>query len=302
MVNGSRTHAAAPAVVGDGLRLPEGPTLMADGAVAVVEMRGEAVRRVGLDGSVTLLGDCGGGPNGSASGATGELYVANNGGLAPGDDGGYWHAPRQMDGCVQRVDPDGGVRRVDVSLPGPEPHRLNDLCFGPDGTLYVTDSANWEQLRALNPGHVTAIGRDGSVLGSLELPSMPNGVAFGPDGRLHIAQSLTRKVLAVEVARGRFGVPEEVLTLPAGMPDGLAFAADGSLFVCGSVGNAIYVYAGGDLVDTVVTGAGTQPTNCCIGDDGALYVTYTLAGQLVAFDLGLTPLPLHTGSVEAGVV
>jgi gluconolactonase len=288
---------AGPRVLTSALRFPEGPSYLGDGAVAVVEMKGESVSRVDADGTVTVLGDCGGGPNGSTLGAGGELYVANNGGLSA-EGMGYWHAPRQLDGCVQRVDADGTVTPVGGVLPGPEPHRPNDLCFGPDGTLYVTDSANWEDLRDLRTGRIVAIGADGTQLGAIEVPAMPNGVAFGPDGRLHLSQSLTRKVLACEVTGGEFGELEPVLKLPKGsMPDGFCFDGDGALYVCGSVGNTVHVYAGGEPTETIETGEGTQPTNCCVGDDGRLYVTYGLTGQLVAFDLGLSPRPLHTGSI-----
>ena len=289
---------AAPRVVASGLRFPEGPSYLGDGAVAVAEMKGEAASRVAADGTVTPLGDCGGGPNGTARGAQGEVYVANNGGLSA-EGKGYWYAPRQLPGCVQRIDPDGTVSTVTDELPGPAPHRPNDLCFGPDGTLYVTDSANWEDLRNINPGHVVALGADGRLLGSVEVPAMPNGIAFGPDGRLYVTQSLTRKVLALEVSGGSFGAPEQVLKLPSGMPDGLCFDGDGTLYVCGSLGHALFVYSGGELQETIETGEGTQPTNCCVGDDGLLYVTYALTGQLVAFDLGIRPLPPHTGSVTA---
>jgi gluconolactonase len=287
-------------IVAEGLRFPEGPTWLPDGSVAVVEMQGEAVRVVSPGGDVRLFGDCGGAPNGSALGAAGELYVANNGGLSAAGSG-YWYAPRQLSGCVQRVDADGTVTTVSGELPGPSPHRPNDLSFGPDGTLYVTDSANWEDLPDTAPGHVVALGPDGGVLGALEVPAMPNGLAFGPDGRLYVAQSLTRRVLAVEVDGGAFGAPERVLKLPSGMPDGLCFDGSGRLYVCGSIGHAVFVYVGGELVDTLATGEGTQPTNCCVGGDGRLWVTEALTGRLVAFDLGVDPLPLPTGSVGVSV-
>ncbi|MEJ2890637.1 SMP-30/gluconolactonase/LRE family protein [Actinomycetospora aeridis] len=283
-------------IVAEGLRFPEGPTWRPDGSVAVVEMQGEALSVVAPDGGVTVLGDCGGAPNGSALGASGELYVANNGGLSA-EGRGFWHAPRQIPGCVQRVEPDGTVTAVSGDLPGPSPHRPNDLCFGPDGTLYVSDSANWEDLPDVAAGHVVALGPDGAVLGALEVPAMPNGLAFGPDGRLYVAQSLTRRVLAVDVHGGTFGTPEKVLTLPGGMPDGLCFDAAGRLYVCGSVGRAVFTYVGGELAETLATGEGTQPTNCCVGGDGRLHVTDARTGRLVAFDLGVDPLPLHTGSV-----
>ena len=287
-------------ILTSGLRFPEGPAVLDDGAVMVAEMKGEAISRVGPDGTLTVLGDCGGGPNGSAAGAAGEYYVANNGGLSA-EGTGYWHAPRQMDGCVQRVAADGAVTQVGGTLPGPAPHRPNDLCFGPDGTLYVTDSANWEDLRNINPGHVVAIGPGGGQRQAVELPAMPNGIEIAPDGRLFITQSLTRKILAFELAAdGGIGEPATFAKLPGGMPDGFCFAADGTLYACGSIGHAIFVYnPDGELADTIETGEGTQPTNCCIGPDGALYVTYALTGQLAAFDLGLSAAPIYRGSIAS---
>lgn len=288
---------STPSLVTEGLRFPEGPTWLADGSVAVVEMKGESVTAVSPDGSLRVLGDCGGAPNGSVLGASGELYVANNGGLSA-EGAGYWYAPRQLRGCVQRVERDGTVSVVSEALPGPDPHRPNDLCFGPDGTLYVTDSANWENLREIAPGRLVALGDDGAVLGWLKVPAMPNGLAFGPDGRLYLAQSLTRRILAVEVDGGTFGAPEQVLKLPSGMPDGFCFDRSGRLYACGSVGDAVFVYADGELVDTLHTGEGSRPTNCCVGDAGQLYVTCAGTGRLVAFDLGVDPLALHTGSLD----
>jgi gluconolactonase len=294
---------AAARVVADGLRFPEGPTLMNDGSIAVAEMQGEAVSIVAPGGS-RVLGDCGGGPNGTALGSDGAVYVANNGGLSASATG-YWYAPRQFDGRVQRVDPDGTVTTVSAELPGPAPHRPNDICFGPDGTLYVTDSANWENLKQIRAGYVLALGSDGAVRQALEVPAMPNGMAFAPDGSvMYLAQSLTRRILAVEVAGdGTLGEPSSLLKLPGGMPDGLCVAADGRLFVCGSVGNAIYTFSpDGELLDTIETGDGSQPTNCCIGSDGALYVTFSVAGQLVAFDLRLEPAPVHRGSILGSIL
>jgi gluconolactonase len=288
-----------PRIIATGLRFPEGPSYLGGGAVAVAEMKGEAVSRVDPDGSVVQLGDCGGAPNGTVLGADEVLYVANNGGLSA-EGTGYWHAPRQIGGCVQRV-AGAEAQALPVTLPGPAPHRPNDLCFGPDGTLYVTDSANWEELRNIGPGRVVAIDA-GPARPVAEVAAMPNGIAFGPDGtRLYLAQSLTRKILAFDVRDGALGDPVTFCKLPAGMPDGFCLDSEGNLYVCGSIGNAIFVYASdGTLKETVETGPGSQPTNCCIGD-GVLYVTFSLAGQLVAYDLSVEALALHRGGIRADV-
>src|ERR671921_836454 len=63
-----------------GLEFPEGPVAMADGSVIVTEIQGGRITRVAPDGSKDVVAETGGGPNGSAIGPDGKLYVANNGG------------------------------------------------------------------------------------------------------------------------------------------------------------------------------------------------------------------------------
>lgn len=289
---------SVPRTVATGLRFPEGPSLLDDGSFAVAEMQGEAVARVMRDGTVTLLGDLGGGPNGSAAGGDGAVYVANNGGLSLGAEG-LWHAPRQFDGCVQRVGADGAVQVIADDLPGPAPHRPNDICFAPDGRLLVTDSANWEQLRELRPGRVIAVASGGGVDVLLELDGLPNGLAFAPGGdTLYLAQSMTRRILAIDVRDGGLGEPRPCAKLPSGMPDGFCVSDQGRLFVCGSIDDSVHVFEDGELVETLAMPPSSQPTNCCLAGDGELLVTLAKHGSLVALEVGAEPLPLHRGSIR----
>ncbi len=66
-------------VVADGLLFPEGPVAMRDGSVLVAEIRGGRVTRVKPDGTLSVIADCGGGPNGMAIGPDGALYVCFGG-------------------------------------------------------------------------------------------------------------------------------------------------------------------------------------------------------------------------------
>ena len=109
--------------VATGLAFPEGPTSLGDGTIACVEMQGGCLTRVHGDGRLDPIAELGGGPNGSALGADGALYVADNGGLSMQIDGsGYWHAEDSFDGRIRRVD-NGVVTQVEADLPGPAPHR-----------------------------------------------------------------------------------------------------------------------------------------------------------------------------------
>ena len=68
-------------VVAGDLAFPEGPIAMADGSVVLVEIARQTLTRVGPDGSVDVIAELGGVPNGAALGPDGKCYVCNNGGM-----------------------------------------------------------------------------------------------------------------------------------------------------------------------------------------------------------------------------
>ena len=276
-----------PRALATGLGFPEGPVSLGSGSVAFTEIKGQCVSV--YDGSYKVIAKTGGGANGATLGADGALYVANNGGLTVGP-GGYWRPDDPIDGKIQRVTLAGAVEDLIAPLPLDAPHRPNDLCFGPDGMLYFTDPRNWDDLAHLKPGRIwrADVGaRTAEVIA--EVPNFCNGIAFGPDGRLFVAQSIGMAIAVLDAG----GEPQEFAKLPVGFPDGFCFASDGSLIVCGSMGDVIQVFdPDGGLKQTIETGEHTEPTNCCLGD-GMLYVTLSGAGELVACDVDLEPLPLH---------
>src|SRR5206468_10674550 len=89
-------------VLAEGLQFPEGPIAMPDGSVILVEIARGTLSRV-WDGTVEVVCDLGGGPNGAAFGPDGAVYVANNGG------GGL---PR---GAQSLPPKQGGIDRVDLA-------------------------------------------------------------------------------------------------------------------------------------------------------------------------------------------
>src|SRR5436305_3794471 len=126
-------------VVAEGLEFSEGPVVLDDGTVLVVEIKRGTVARVDpASGSVERIADTGGGPNGAALGPDGKLYVCNNGGFAwgeldglliPGDAPSGYHG-----GSIQRVDLDSGmVEDVYTECDGEGLRGPNNIVFDAEG-------------------------------------------------------------------------------------------------------------------------------------------------------------------------
>src|SRR5260370_12309707 len=64
------------------LEFPEGPVVMPDGSVVLVEIRGRRLTRIYPDGRKEVVAQIPGGPNGAALGPDGKMYVCNNGGVS----------------------------------------------------------------------------------------------------------------------------------------------------------------------------------------------------------------------------
>jgi gluconolactonase len=71
-------------IITGGLAFPEGPIMMEDGSVVVVEIADGCLTRVAPDDTKEVIARTGGGPNGLATGPDGAIYICNNGGLS-------WH-------------------------------------------------------------------------------------------------------------------------------------------------------------------------------------------------------------------
>lgn len=103
----------------------------------------------------------------------------------------------------------------------------NYSAFGPDGTLYLTDSGTW----AAEDGRVIRLDADGvaDVLTD-RLPHFPNGCAVTPDGRwLLVAESRGPTVSRIDLRDG--GPPELVVRLDGTVPDGLALTTAGGILI-----------------------------------------------------------------------
>lgn len=116
-------------VVAEHLAFPEGPVVMPDGSIIVVEIAAGRVTRVWGEGRTEVVAVTGGGPNGAALGPDGAIYVCNSGAIDR-ELGCHLDEGPDAVGRIERIDPaTGSVDRLyercgDITLGAP-----NDLVF-----------------------------------------------------------------------------------------------------------------------------------------------------------------------------
>jgi gluconolactonase len=263
----------------DGLGFTEGPVALRDGRVACTSNTTGRVYFV-RDGVLEGELDVGGGATGLAEDAAGTVYLVQN--------RGFWGAPANPPALLGRI-VDGRLEPV-VDAPFTAP---NDLCFGPDDRLYLSDPMAEDGLEKPVPGRVFAWD---PATGEAELLSddllFPNGIAFDPADALHVAETFRARIVRLDGD----GATHVVAETRDGQPDGMAFDAEGNLWAAVNASDAVQVFApDGELVRRLDMGAGAYPSNVCFGgpDGTTLFVTTAGRGGLVAVDVGVRGLELH---------
>lgn len=283
----------------EGLMNPEGPVLLPDGDWLVVEMAPER-------GCVTRI---------SADGTT-RTEIAKTGrpnGLAVDRDGTIWVAESKNPPSLLKMTPDG---RFEVFMTGPEDDPFlfsNDLVFGPDGTLWMTDSGVLEtEWRSFRNGEADAPEIDGKVW-RIDLDArtatkidsgiqFANGIAYGPDGYLYANETLTGDIFKYDLSQenpkrewfaNAFG-EEEMEHFKCGV-DGMAFDDRGRLYVTviGYADVAVYTLDGN--LERRIPLIGKRPTNVAFGARGEkrIYVTEQEIGQIEAYDVDADGMELY---------
>jgi gluconolactonase len=283
-----------------GLGFPEGPVALSDGSVIVTEIANRRLSRVGADGSVDVVAETGGGPNGAAVGPDGKLYVCNNGAAFDYVDVEGINVPRQPPsnhegGRIERVDISSGEVEVIYQDCDGRPLRApNDLVFDSDGGFYFTDHGIREERTSDRTG-VFYAKPDGSSVQEVIMPlDAPNGIGLSPDGsRLYVAETYTTIVWWWAVTGpGQIEAPAGLLphggTLLTRLPgfqflDSLAVDGDGNvcLATLGSGGITSVSPEDGSVVDFIETGD-IFTTNVCFGGEDLKtgYVTLSATGKL----------------------
>jgi gluconolactonase len=272
----------------DGLQFPEGPVVLPDGSVLVLEMEGGTIRRIDPSGEMLLVAECGGGPNGAALGPDGALYVCNN--------GGSW-SEEYSGGRIQRVDLESGtVDDLFTDCDGTRLSAPNDLVFDGSGGFWFTDSGRKDGQRK-DLGRIFHALPDGSTIteaiGDLYAP---NGIGISPDGStLYFSETFTgrlhRWAMPHHRPQGEFrprSAPSVVCGLPGiHMFDSLAVDRSGSIAIATPISGCVTVVsADGDrIVQCWPPNEFDDPmiTNICFdhGDSQFAYLSLSSRGWLV---------------------
>jgi gluconolactonase len=234
-----------------------------------------------------------------AGGLDGEFtQVATVPGLVLGvavDGAGRVIACASSDGSLCVVE-DGASRRLLTEVDGRPLVLPNYAAFGPDGTLWLSDSGTWKA----DDGRLVALLPDGSATTVTDrLPRFTNGLAVSSDGRwLYVVESLGPGVSRLDIGAPG-SPPEDVVRLPGTVPDGLAVLADGSLLIsCYRPDQILHLALDGTLSVVAADPEGTllaAPTNVCLAGPALdrLVAANLNRWHLTLLDAGLVGAPLH---------
>jgi gluconolactonase len=284
----------------DGLGHPEGPDILPDGRVVMVETYTSKIVAWSRDRGIHDYADCGGGPNACMLGSDGQLYITQNGGTV-----GAWRAAVMSVPSIQKASPDGNVEILVTEVDGIPLQAPNDLSFGPSGHLFFTDPADYlpDDRR---PGRVFMLNPDGTGECLAELPeAYPNGIVAEPDGSVVWVESYDRGVYRIRPG----GQSEQIHQLPEGhIPDGLKIDVDGNLWITTFMSGGVDIIAkDGTPIDFLETGG--VPLNCTFhagdllitdfGDITEVGADAPMDGRLWRVSVGVEGMPLFRGSVSA---
>lgn len=272
---------------------------MPDQSVILVEIARGTISRVQPDGSVEVVAECGGGPNGIALGPDGRIYVCNNGSFPTWiDEQGRTRIaePNNDDvalGYIQVVDiASGAVETLYSDVDGKHLSAPNDIVFDATGGFWFTDHGKtWERHR--DHGGIYYARPDGSHIEEVVYPvEAPNGIGLSTDeSRIYVAETHTGRVRSWDLeAPGKLASPYGVHTrgqLLAGLVgDQLldSLAIDSADHVC------VATIRNGGITDFAPDGSSVHiptgdviTTNICFGGEDlrTAYITGSFEGTLL---------------------
>lgn len=266
----------------------EGPSFDRDGNLWFVDIPYGRIFRADPNGTVGLITEYDGQPNGLKIHQNGDIYIAD------------------FQNGIMKLDPSTG--QIEHALRDCDSEGFkgcNDLHFGKQGELYFTDQG---QTGLQDPkGRVYRWEPDTGRLDCLidTVPS-PNGLVLDVHGHvLYLAVTRANAVWRLPLSEsGRVNKAGLFLQYNGGRagPDGLALTAQNGVVVCQTGMGLVWVYDQlGRPVAVVRSPKGLGTTNCAFGgpDLRTLFITESDTGTIlkVTFDeaLGLSGQPMFSG-------
>ncbi len=288
--------------IAHGLAFPEGPVVMADGSVIVVEIAGPRLTRVRPDGTTEVVAEWddprSAGPNGAAIGPDGAMYVCNNGGFLWSEINGMQlpidrasgsnQAPEYRTGSIDRVDlATGAIEAVYDNFEGDRLCGPNDIVFDATGGFWFTDLGK-QRRREVDKGAVYYAKPDGSHISrAIDNIDHPNGCGLSPDGKtLYVAQTTTGRVWAYDISEpGTLDNPRgRCVANTLGAMDSMAVEADGTVVVAALRQGLLVVRP--DETHDFLSVDGPLITNIAFGgpDRTTAYITESALGSLISVE------------------
>ena len=297
-----------------GLKFPEGPVAMPDGSVILVEIERKTLTRVSVDGELSVIADCGGGPNGAALGPDGKMYICNNGGFEWSQSGPFKRPGEELakdyvGGSIQSVDlATGSVETIYTECDGESLKGPNDIVFDRQGGFYFTDLGK-RRGRQIDRGSLFYAKIDGSSITELIHPfDTPNGVGLSADEKkLYVAETNAARLWAFDIeSPGVIKKDGPSLFWPGHLLhkfngyerlDSLAVDSEGNVVVATlGTGCVTAISPTGQIRARVaVPEFDLMVTNVCFGgpDLRTAYITASGLGRLYAIDWHCPGLPLN---------
>jgi gluconolactonase len=292
----------ATSVFSGNLSEPEAPVILPDGSLIVAEMGQDKQ-------SITHI---------SADGKT-QRIIAKTGrpnGLAIDKNSIIWVAESENPPSLIKLTKDGKKEIFLEDYNGTPFLFPNDLAFGPDGALYMTDSgikfSDLVQNGSIRSDYMD-IKTDGRVF-RIDLQTrdieeidsglkFANGIAFGPDNDLYVNEMFTGNIYRYRWIDGKIAPKREFFgnvfdkERPKAFngPDGMKFSANGQLFVAVYGAGMITVLGSDGSIIKHIPTQGSMPTNIAFAADGQkkIYVTEDETGTLQTIDVDASGLPLY---------
>jgi len=292
----------AISVFSGNLSEPEAPVILPDGSLIVAEMGQDKQ-------SITHI---------SADGKT-QRIIAKTGrpnGLAMDKNGIIWVAESENPPSLIKLTKDGKKEIFLEDYNGTPFFFPNDLAFGPDSRLYMTDSgvrfSDLVQNGSIRSDYMD-IKTDGRIFridldtkGIEEIDSglkFANGIAFGPDKNLYVNEMFSGNIYRYRWMDGKIAPKREFFgnvfdkerSAAFNGPDGMKFGVNGQLFIAVYGAGTITVLGSDGSIIRHIPTQGSKPTNIVFSADAQkkIYVTEDETGTLQTIDVDAPGLPLY---------